>query len=318
MKYPYRVAPFASTLVVVALFFSSLEAQGRGRGPRGGFPRFGGLQRTIDKAMLLGIKEVQSELALDDSQKKKVAEILAAHRDRSRLLDGGRDAPSDEDSAGRPIRQDALRATLEKDIPKVLDQSQGKRLTKILIQQKHADALIDAAVVAELKLSDDQIEKIKASIAWGREEQSKLFGRFGGGRSRSRRDQPPRGREGGFPNFAEIREKQEQLTKDIEARALAVLRGAQKKKFETLKGEPSELDPRSLFRRRGGRGGGFELRPRRFERTARSGEGRISRWHIQNPRSRDVQQSVLPGVGGADRHTPRRPSIRQVPDRGRQ
>ena len=177
MNQPYRVGLLAVGIALATVFcVSSLEAQERGRrGGRGGPPGFGGPPRSIDKATLLGVEEVRHELALNDDQKKKVSDVLEAYRESRR--------------DGRPV-------DLDRKLAEILGTRQSKRLSEIKIQQQGTEALTDAAVVAALKLTGEQVEKIKASIAWGREEQSKLFSGFGGGAGRARRDSPPQGRGG--------------------------------------------------------------------------------------------------------------------------
>lgn len=262
-----RLSMIARVVLPVALLFVAASwgvAQDRdsgrrgregrgGRGFRGGFGMRGSTRG--DKASLLRSDQVLKELKVSDEQKGKFEGILADYRDQGReLFSGLRDIDRDErEKAMAELRkkQDALRKKTEKKLDSLLTKEQVTRLDEIVLQQKGVRGLIDAPVAAALKLSEEQVGKIKAVFKTQEDEQRKLFegarGRGGGGRG----------------GFREIGEKMEKVRKDTETNTLAVLTKDQKEKFAALKGAAFKLDRER--RGRGGRGG--------FDRGGRGGRG---------------------------------------------
>lgn len=267
-----RVALAVALLVVSATLADAQDREGR-RGGRG-FGRFGrgGFTRTIDKLRLAQADQVQSEIKVTEEQKSKIDEIVASYREESRGLFTGlgnfremSDEERSEAMASFRKKQEKLVATFGKKIDGVLEKAQVKRLNEIALQQKGVQALTDAPVAAALKLSEEQVGKIKAVFKSQEEAAQKLREGLRG-----------RGREGGREAFAEYREKTENLRKESEAKALAVLSEEQQKQFVAMKGKEFELDRRALFRRggRGGfRGGDGEGRRGRGEGGGRRGGG---------------------------------------------
>jgi len=248
---------FALSGIALSWFIvSTAVAQEGKRGGRGGgfggFPRMGG---TIDKPTLLGSEQVRKELKIGEEQGKKVEEVLSAHREGLRGAFGGfnRDA-SDEERA--KAREESAKKTAElvkkteAKLAEVLDKAQNQRLDEIALQQQGADGLVGENVVAALKLSKEQVDKIKAAISTRDTEIGKLRGSFRGG--------PGGG--GGGGGFEEIREKTDKLRKEADTTAASVLSKEQTEALAKLKGAAFELDRASLFRAgggggRGGRGG---------------------------------------------------------------
>ncbi len=236
--------------------------EGRGsRGFRGGFGR--GSTRG-DKATLLRSDQVLKELKVSEEQKGKLEGILADYRDQGReLYSGLRDLDRDErEKAMAELRkkQDALRKKTGKKLDSVLTKVQVKRLDEIVLQQKGVRGLIDGPVAASLKLSEEQVGKIKAVFKTEEDERSKLFRGFG----RGGRGGGGGGGGGDRGGFREIGEKMEKMRKDTETNSLAVLTKDQKEKFAALKGAAFKLE-RESRRGRGGRGG--------FDRGGRGGRG---------------------------------------------
>src|SRR5215211_277620 len=116
----------AVTLVAVAVLSQAALAQPeegrRGRGGREGGGRFGGPPTA---AALLTLKEVQAELKLTDEQTDKVEKINDQMRQDMRDAFGG--------GGGSEKMQEIVKSTTQK-IDEVLDESQRKRLTGIMIQ----------------------------------------------------------------------------------------------------------------------------------------------------------------------------------------
>ncbi len=277
-----RTRTFTSIAIVVALTVSASvlgQDRERGRGGRGfgrgGFG-FGGFSRTIDKATLLGSAQVREELKVKEDQGKKLDEILAAHREASReIFSSLRESfQEDREKARQEMtkKREALDKKTEKKLVAVLEKSQVKRLDEISLQQQGIDGIVSAPVVAALKLDEGQVGKIKTALATRDEEIGKLTAGFrrgprGEGRGAGRGE----GR-GERPNFEEIREKREKITADAEKAVLGFLRKEQTEALAKLKGKPFELDRRSLFRGRGGFGGGREGGGRGGRGGARGGQ----------------------------------------------
>lgn len=230
------------------------KKEGRRGGGGGGFggAGFGGMQ-TPDKPILLGSEQVRGELKIVGDQAKKVEEVLASHREALPGLfsRGSRDASDEERKKAREEaaakRAELLKKT-EAKLAEVLNKDQAQRLDEIALQQQGADALVADNVIASLKLSKEQTDKIKGTLATRDEELAKLRsagrGQGGGG-----------GGGGGRGNFEEVREKSDKLRKDAETTVLATLTKEQTESFQKMKGTPFELDRRSLFRGQGQGGG---------------------------------------------------------------
>ena len=198
-------------------------------------------QRGLGKPILLRSEQVQKELQVSEKQKAGIDEAVTAYGQKSRqLFRGRRDLSEDErESSAREFqkKRDVLRKDTDKKLEALLSADQMKRLNEILLQQRGVSALTDAQVVRALKLTEEQSEDIKGVIKTAREERRKLLAKR---------------RELGRDELGGIREKMKQIRKDVEVQALALLTDAQKEQFKALKGEPFELDRRSL--RRGSRG----------------------------------------------------------------
>jgi hypothetical protein len=231
---------------------------------------FGGRGMGMDKMRLIASDQVRKELNVTEEQASKIDEIAAAYREESRGLFSGmrgrdRDMSQEERAKAREEMTKKRGELLKKHETKLmaaLKEAQVKRLNQIWLQQQGVEALTSKHVVDNLKLSKDQVAKIKATFETRTEEMQKLMADMRAARQGG----------GDRSGFAEMREKMDAIGKKAEDAALAVLNAEQKKKFEELKGEKFELDRRSMFRR-GGRGrgegggqeGGRQRRPRQGE-----------------------------------------------------
>jgi hypothetical protein len=252
------VAALALTATVVAQ-----DQEGGRRGPRsggGGFGfGFGGPGRGVDKATLLGSEQVRGELKLSEEQAKKVEGILTTHREAQReAFSSLRDVPREERDKAREEMQakvDTLRKKTDGELAAALGKEQIKRLDEILLQQQGVDALASEPVIASLKLSEEQVTKVRAALKARDDKAAEL-------RPSRRRGEGGEGGQGGQgggrEGFEAAREKMEALRKETEGTVLGILSQEQSAAFAKLKGEPFELDRASLFRGfgRGGQGRG--------------------------------------------------------------
>jgi Spy/CpxP family protein refolding chaperone len=199
-------------LVLVLAGTSQAQRQGRGRGQGG-----------VGGGELVNNESVQKELKLSADQitkvKDAIKEVQAKHKDDLAKL---RDLQGDENRAQRAEIMKGVRADLKKAIAEVLTPEQQKRLHEIELQQAGARAFEQEDVQKELKLTDDQKEKIKtinADAAKARQELSQ-----GGQR----------------PD----REKIQSLRKETNTKIMEVLTDQQKETWKKMTGAPFEIQRR--------------------------------------------------------------------------
>jgi hypothetical protein len=208
--------------LLATLVVDTVQAQekGRGQGRRGRGPE--------DAVSLAANEQVQKELAVTDEQRAEIVKIAAAHRNEMSDLSSGQEGLSREERAKKRAEQtpqrDEISKKYEAKLAEALKEDQFKRLKEITIQHLGARALLRADVATELKLADDQKQKIQQIVDSQSDRMRKLFADAGAGGNR----------EEAMKKFAEMR-------KEIEAEAVAVLNDEQKKQFESMKGEKFEL-----------------------------------------------------------------------------
>jgi Spy/CpxP family protein refolding chaperone len=215
-------------------------------GPGGGRRGFGRMARPSLNMMygfLLSSPTVQKDLDLVADQKTKIKEVNdKADAARRELFSGMRDLTPEERQAKFEENAKKMQELSEKNtkaIEGVLLPDQLKRLKGIALQRMGVMALSDKSVQKDLKLSDEQIAKIKTL---GDDSMKKMGELFGSGLDRD-----------------EMRKKMDEMRKDIEKKAMDVLSADQKTKLEKMKGKELKI-PDSELRMpgmggRGGRGG---------------------------------------------------------------
>jgi Spy/CpxP family protein refolding chaperone len=123
---------------------------------------------------------------------------------------------------------------LQTQVDKILDAKQTARIKELSIQRRNVAALQDDEVVAALKLSDEQKEKLTAiRDSTAKEQEEIVKGLLSGGGDRS-----------------QIRTKMEALQKTVGEKSFAVLTPEQREQFEKMKGAKFNFPPQ-------GRGPGF-------------------------------------------------------------
>jgi Spy/CpxP family protein refolding chaperone len=215
----------ALALLVGGSLPAAVVAQGPGGpGGRGGFGMFGG--GGGGDLMLLQNDDVRTELGLVDDQVEKIRGIGEKMREEMRsMFSGFRDLGDDE----RRAKFEEMRTKMEdraKEVQKEMDEillpHQSKRLKQIGRQlrsrQGGSNGISPDAVATELKLSDEQKEKLREKA---QEVEKKL------------------------------REKVAKMRKEAEDDLLSVLTPEQRAEWRDLIGEPFEMQ----FRGFGGRGG---------------------------------------------------------------
>lgn len=215
-----RLVKITLAVAIVAMAVAPALAQERQRqrqpGGRGGF---GG-----GTLFLLTQKSVQEELKLSDEQITKVKELQEKQRGS---FQGLRDLSQEE----RQKKMQESAQAQQKALAEVLKPGQLKRVKQISLQQQGARALMNPEVAKELKITDDQKEKIRDIQTKSREELRDL------------------GRDEG------AREKRQELTKKTNEKVLGVLTADQKAKLKEMQGTPfTGKIERPQFPGRGGAG----------------------------------------------------------------
>jgi len=251
-----RLGYAVAALAVVVLMAQVAEAQRgeggrRGRGGRGMF--------YISSVQLVSQSDdVQAALKLNEEQTTAVDEINDQLRsERREAYNRRRDGSGD---ARREAREEMVKLN-EKAAAKlaeVLDGEQQKRLMEISIQVNGAAALAEPAIAKELKVTKEQEAKLDEVRQSNMEAARETFADL---RDLSRDERSA---------------KMQEIRTESDKNLLAVLTSEQQAQFESLKGEPVEVDMADF---RGRSGGGF--------RGGRDGGGRDGEGRRRGGRDRD-------------------------------
>jgi hypothetical protein len=230
-------------IALVALVAAAAEAQ-QGKG-RGGFGFGFGGPGNRGLVSLASNEAVQKDLGLssdvvgklntlnDDLRAARTKEYSTAGID----LQNFQNLSSDERQKRTEKMNDVNTKLDEEFTPKLkelLSADQMKRLKQIQMQEQGAGALTNAAVAAELSLTDDQKKKLDDLLAEYGRKQRELFTAGGGGGDFQER-------------FAKLRD----LNSERDKKALELLTAEQKTKYEALKGSPFDVSQLGLGGRRG-------------------------------------------------------------------
>jgi hypothetical protein len=220
---PGILAGLALALVVVTA--SSAEAQLRGLR----FPA------SLQNVFLLRGEEVQKELGVNDEQKALLSDLaMQLQQDAFEIFSGLQDLTPDEQ---KEAMKDVMKMIGEKGkeaqakVEGILDKTQIARLKELSLQSRGAQALEDEEVIAALKISDDQKEKLADIREQGNEAIQKVFQKL---------------REGGGDQ-GDIRKKITEFRKELSDKALAILTPDQVSAFEKMKGAEFKFPPNRGF-----------------------------------------------------------------------
>jgi hypothetical protein len=267
MRHRSLFAIFTVALLMATLSAGDVYAQREGgrRGPGGpggpgafggGFNRGGsplvGLLRVDAVRRELKVTEDQQELIniLNDELRESRPEITGNFREMSEAERAEFREKMEKWSAEQT-------AQAKETLKTILDEGQYARLEQIQLQTRGVNALVDDEVAQALKLTPDQIAKLKETQEQnGETMRTAMREAFQGGRDGADREA--------------VREKMEAVRKESEAKMLAHLTAEQQTQFTAMKGEPFEM-PRDAFGFGAGRRGGAEGEGRR--RGGRRGDG---------------------------------------------
>jgi hypothetical protein len=201
-----------TALGLAALLVSPAWAQ-----QRGGFRGFGG------PGALLSNKSVQQEIKLDDKQVEeanKLAEDL-----RAKMREVGQSLQGVDRQERREKMQELMKPINDetnKALSTLLKPEQLKRYKQITLQQRGVQAFASPELQSELKLTDDQKEKIRAIQEENRTQAQEIRQNAQGDREAAR-------------------EKSIALRKETLEKVLGVLNDDQKKAWKEQTGEPFEV-----------------------------------------------------------------------------
>lgn len=257
---------FAPT-IAAAVVLSSSVMMASAQGPRGG--RTGGPGGTGGMVMGMGVRggaanlvgllsreEVQAEIEMMPDQVAGLRKMAERTRSARPEIDF-RSATDEERSAylAKMQAQQAERAAAEKDqLEELLLPKQFERLEQIALQAQGAMALLNPEVAGKLSISKEVTETMTKDVTASQEKGRELIQTL----TRGDRDAA-----------VSMREKMEEMRKELETKLVGHLSDDQKTKFAELKGEPFELAPMTFGGRGGDRGAGAGA-----DRRGGGGEGR--------------------------------------------
>ena len=210
------------------------------RGGGGGFGGFGGRGGDITMS-LLRVDAVKTELEVSPDQEEALVKLEEMNRPERPNVDF-RNMSEEERSeffAKMRTQQEERTAKMKEQLEEVLFPEQIERLEQIAIQIQGVGALRNKDVAAKLNITEEQREEMQQV---SEELQSSM------------RDRMREIFTGGGGDRESMREKFDEIRKEMEGEVLAVLNTDQKKKFEELKGEPFDMPEGAMGR--GGFGGG--------------------------------------------------------------
>jgi Spy/CpxP family protein refolding chaperone len=219
-----RVLTLSALLLALALT-SSASAQFNLRGMK--FPA------SLQNVFMLGGDAVQKELSISEEQKKSLSELSDQLRaDALEIFSSLQDLTPEEQKEHMPELMKMIGekgSAMQEKIDKMLDAKQKARLKELSLQNRGATALEDDELVAALKITDEQKQK----LADVREEGNKLI---------EQAMQALRGG-GGGGDAGEARRKLGAMRKELTDKAMAVLTPEQLKEFDKLKGAKFDFPP---------------------------------------------------------------------------
>lgn len=217
MSRSHRLAFVALALLVVGGLNNKFAVAADPPATPPAVPRGAGFARGVPILFLLRSDVVQADLKLSDEQKESI----------TKLQDKAREARSELQGLSGQERQtklQELRKDQDEKIGGILNDKQKARLKEIGLQQSGAFALANKEVAEALKLTDDQVNKIKElNDGFRKDAQAAFQSAANGGNPGSARDE-----------ITKVR-------KDTGEKIMAVLTDDQKAAFEKMKGEKIDL-----------------------------------------------------------------------------
>jgi len=206
---------------------------------RGGGRRGGGMRNMQSSpVMLLGMEEVRKELKLEDDAMEKLSDLAEDFQAdmREEVMAIMQDAGDDREGAMKEVAEvvKEMSEDVMKEVKGMLNDKQMKRLNQLHVQRMGFNALMDASIKKELKITDEQTEKIEKAMADAQSEMREAMMEM---------------RESGSFDREAFAEMRQESNEKMAAIGDKVLNDDQKKKLKEMKGEKFEFP-------QGGRGRG--------------------------------------------------------------
>jgi hypothetical protein len=190
---------------------------------------------SLQNVFMLGNEGVQNELSISEEQKKVLVELGDQMRaDALEIFSSLQDLTPEEQKEQMPELMKMISekgSAMQEKINKLLDDKQKARLKELSFQSRGAGALEDDEVIAALKISDAQKQK----LADVREEGNKII------------EQAMQALRGGGGDAGELRRKMGSMRKELADKALAVLTPEQRALFDKMKGAKFDFPPQRGF-----------------------------------------------------------------------
>ena len=191
IRFLRRALVFSLMTVLVSAFVQAQPPAGGGRGGGRGFGGPGGFGggrgMTMDRARLLGLEQVRTELKIEEAQAATIDAALEAYREeRNSSPRPDRDALSkmseEEQTALREKGQkesEELSKKTDEVLNALMEPEQTKRLDQIALQLKLSTTVVATLKSDDLKtkltLSDEQIAKLDEAEKAAAAEMTKMF-----------------------------------------------------------------------------------------------------------------------------------------------
>ncbi len=215
------------TLAIAMLMTTSASAQFGGRGFR--------IPPSAQNIMLLSGEAVQKELSLNPEQSKAIGELATQMQaEAMEIFSGLQDLTPEERQKELPNLMKMVTEKgkeLQKKVDTILDAKQQGRMKELSLQRRGVEALDDEEVVAALKFTDEQKQKLESlRDEVGKQAQELVQSALNSGGDRQA-----------------IRGKMQALQKEFGEKALATLTPEQREQFEKMKGAKFEFPPQRGF-----------------------------------------------------------------------
>ena len=177
---------------------------------------------------LATLPEVQADLKLNDEAKKLATELLAKQREKRAAAFGGGGGGGAGGGAAMQAEMAKMNAEFDAQLTAKLDATQNTRLNGLLAQVNGPSAMLDPEIAKSLKLSDEQLGKLKSVNDENRAARREAMTGF-----------QDKSQEERTAAIAKLTEKENTAL-------LAAVSEDLKKKFEELKGTALKIDQSPL------------------------------------------------------------------------
>jgi len=212
----------ATALAFVVSLAPSAQAQ---------FPRGMRFPASLQNIFMLRNEAVRKELGVNDEQQALLDDLASRlQQDAFEIISGLQDLTPKEqkEMMGEVMKMVADKGTeAQNQLDDILDDTQTKRLKELSLQARRAMALEDDDVVAALKITDQQKEKLADVREEGSEAMQQAFQKLRGG--------------GG--DQGAIRKTMMELRNKLSDKALAILTPDQRQQFEKMQGAKFDFPP---------------------------------------------------------------------------